>query len=134
MEALVVPAARLSLRVPEAEKRLWLSEARSLGLSLTELVRLRMSGQQQVRSSPEMELIVQRVLAEERDLLPGLIREVVEEDLPGVVEAVLQERSAASLPTSPPLYVAPRPYERGCLDADLHGNGLCKSCGGSFFG
>jgi hypothetical protein len=31
-------------------------------------------------------------------------------------------------------YERPKPYQRGCVDADLHGGGLCSTCGGSFYG
>ena len=41
----------------------------------------------------------------------------------------LLERSPAQVVPS-----VPRPFERGCIDADLHVSGsLCSSCGGSFF-
>ena len=100
--------SQLSLRIDVTELDAWKAQARSLGLSLTELVRLRMNGDGQ----PEPE-------AFDAEALKAEVLEITR------AEVVRLLQGAAP--------VAPTAFDRGCFDADIHRVGeVCGNCGGSF--
>jgi predicted DNA-binding protein len=105
--------ARLQLRLPdETHERLRVAALRD-GVTVSEFVRRAVEDRIEGRTAK------------------ALGRAVALEAVPEI-ERVLSERAAEAAAAAVP-FVGPKPFERGCEDADLQRVGeACHACGGSF--
>lgn len=102
---------QLSLRIDQGELDAWKAEARSQGLSLTELVRLRMSGDQSGGWSEQLRLMVAaQVQSELERQAAGFADQVLKNDsLIDLLVARVEQRQGASASTGD--YVREPVYE-----------------------